>query len=231
MADKVIISKSKLVALGDVIREKTGSSEKMTVDTMTETMRNHSGGSDAFSVFNIPYNNPNLPNLYYFMMLKNKNTLCIDFNKMVDYEIEHDIFKLHGYAEKDLSDTFTSDTEFNTATCIFIPIFMLSDVSSNYGWSCSIGFSNGNVAFYDFGVTWEFHIIGSYQAEDTMENVLRSLGEQCFELANILPNSIYEYKNELLIMAICGPVFDGETTYRDYATNLNDYPIEHMWFE
>ena len=42
MADKVIISKSKLVALGDVIREKTGSSEKMTVDVMTETMRNHS---------------------------------------------------------------------------------------------------------------------------------------------------------------------------------------------
>lgn len=51
MADKVIISKSKLVALGDVIREKTGSSEKMTVDVMTETMRNHSGGKEEVTEY------------------------------------------------------------------------------------------------------------------------------------------------------------------------------------
>ena len=51
MAGKVIISKSKLVALGDVIREKTGSSEKMTVDVMTETMRNHSGGKEEITEY------------------------------------------------------------------------------------------------------------------------------------------------------------------------------------
>lgn len=186
------------------------------------------GSSNTLSVSDHPYNNPNLPNLYYFMPLKNKNTLCIDFNKLVDYEIEYGIF---GYTEKKLSDTFTSDAEFEPTNCkCSIFILTMSDLNWNNLWYCYFGFSNGNMAFYDSERN-EYHIIGSYQAEDTVENVLRSLGEQRFELANILPNSVYEHKNELSIFEIAGPVFTGGAINGGVVTNLNDYPIEHMWFE
>lgn len=91
MADKVIISKSKLVALGDVIREKTGSSGKMTVDVMTETMRNHSGGSTGSAIPNIPYNNPDFPNLYHGMYVGDKTSLMVDNAKLAQFLFDNNI--------------------------------------------------------------------------------------------------------------------------------------------
>ena len=87
MADKVIISKSKLVALGDVIREKTGSSEKMTVDAMTETMRNHSGGGSSTGSgvpVTMSYNNPNIGNMYYGMSIPTWNKIKVNVLGVLD---------------------------------------------------------------------------------------------------------------------------------------------------
>lgn len=190
-----------------------------------------SGSSNILSVSEHPYNNPNLPNLYYFMPLRNKHVFCFDFNKLVDYQIEHDIFRFHDYAEKNLSDTFTSDAEFELNNCkCYTFILTLSNLNLNGYCECLLGFSNGNAAFF-YPERNEYHIIGSYQAEDTMENVLRSLGEQRFELANILPNRVYEYKNELSIFEIGGPGLTGGAINGVSSTNLNDYPIKYMWFE
>lgn len=79
MADKVIISKSKLTALGDVIREKTGSSEKMTVDVMTETMRNHSDGgmSESLTQFSEFFFNMWENEYGYTARLKGGNTITL----------------------------------------------------------------------------------------------------------------------------------------------------------
>ena len=45
MADKVIVSKSKLTAIANAIRSKTGSTENLTLDNMVTAINNISGGS------------------------------------------------------------------------------------------------------------------------------------------------------------------------------------------
>lgn len=45
MADKVIVSKSKLTAIGDAIRSKTGKTDSMTLDTMSTAITNISSSS------------------------------------------------------------------------------------------------------------------------------------------------------------------------------------------
>jgi hypothetical protein len=224
----------KVEAKLDITSEELGRLNEVEVVTPTETKifgGSTGGSSNTLSISEHPYNNPNLPNLYYFMPLRNKNTLCIDFNKLLDYEIKHDIFKFHGYTEENLSGTFVTDEEFSIGKCrLSLFILTVTDLNWNGYWSCWLGFSNGNVAFYELEQN-EYHIIGSYQAEDTVENVLRSLGEQRFELVNILPSRSYEYKNELSIVEIGGPGLTGGTVNRVSVTNLNDYPVEHIWFE
>jgi hypothetical protein len=89
MADKVIISKSKLVALGDVIREKTGSSEKMTIDVMTETMRNHSGGGSSPQTMpevlkSFPLNNPDNSDMYYGKPVDGLKKIIINLPKLAE---------------------------------------------------------------------------------------------------------------------------------------------------
>lgn len=47
MADKVIVTKSKLTGLGDKIRAKTGSTDKMTIDAMNAALDNVGGGASV----------------------------------------------------------------------------------------------------------------------------------------------------------------------------------------
>ena len=123
MADKVIISKSKLVALGDVIREKTGSSEKMTVDVMTETMRNHSGdgstgGGIPDYVMNHPFNNSNNTDVYYGKNLVGVKKIRIDLPKLAEayavlegYTSAEELFNMvpewNGYNSKSFNHIFS----------------------------------------------------------------------------------------------------------------------------
>lgn len=58
MADKVIISKSKMISLADAIRAKTGSTAKMTIDTMNAALDNiGGGGSNIIEVSELPTEN------------------------------------------------------------------------------------------------------------------------------------------------------------------------------
>lgn len=57
MADKVIVTKSKLTGLGDKIRAKTGSTAKMTIDAMNAALDNVNSGSNVIEVNELPTEN------------------------------------------------------------------------------------------------------------------------------------------------------------------------------
>ena len=50
MANKVIVTKSKLNTIGDTIREKTGENERYTLDEMPDAIRSISGNGDGESM-------------------------------------------------------------------------------------------------------------------------------------------------------------------------------------
>jgi hypothetical protein len=166
MADKVIISKSKLVALGDAIREKTDSSEKMTVDVMTETMRNYSGGQEEIvKCLTADYAQEELP-IWKGTTIPNSGTITnVYFNTYLSIkEVEELVSQL------DLVETtqwgmtrkmylVASDSSFENYVCIDVDtsgriglIYLNSDgfndvFDNTYGWYEAYQTLNFNINF------------------------------------------------------------------------------------
>ena len=165
------------------------------------------GSSSGPSMVVSPYNNPDLPNLYYGMDLMNKK-LYVDFPKLAEY------YKAQG---RNLSISLRSLGSGGMNFDIYKYTFIMSNgevrCSEYHGFRIDgSGPVNG----------WE-EVFG-YQHADldmTVEQLFNSYGTACLDLGQ---SYVTNFNPESKIMVILDGVLGG-------TINLNETPIDFIWFK
>jgi hypothetical protein len=200
-------NEAKLVANADITPEQLDELNTVEVVTPTET-KVFGGSSSGPSMVVSPYNNPDLPNLYYGMDLMNKK-LYVDFPKLAEY------YKAKG---KDLSMSLRNLGSGGMNLYIFSCACIMSNHDKqsidHYFRIDGSGPSNG----------WE-EVFGRQHADlnMTVEQLFNSYGTACLDLVKFYGTN---FNPESKIMVILDGILDV-----DGIINLNEKPIDFIWFE
>lgn len=173
------------------------------------------GSSGGSGMPGMDINNPNLPNLYYGLALCDKTKFVIDFNKYVA--------ALDAAGDEFLDTALPSGSGVREAYLIICKT--LGD-SNNLFPTTYLTFQSD---YLYIRMSTDVFTVAATPSGKTYREFLNSLGKIEFDLDETMPSNNYNYRGHSVVDQICKPSLYGNQA--NIISNLNETPIDYMWFE